>query len=605
MIMGSLLVGGITEILRNIGHPIIVYVFLTGAIRGLLITLPAATIAIVTLWASTRKGGILNWHRLLGVITTAVIVLLVVWFLSTLVGWAIEILLKWNYGPSAGGGLTTMFYLRNLILAAAFTSAIFLLIVLSTSRVGVISGILLSLIFPTTCMLLYIVTEPALIISSSWWTFLIIYFLCALTFICATGILLTAVGRPLKKSFNVDGIQLFRGFLEVWMEDKADLMEQILTEIGQEKVLPFSVLKFSTVNKKPYLVKVIPSVHPGPFKNTGSSNLPGRIGEWGREVLKATACAPHGTATHDLNLVSKDEVTRFMDMVQDAYDQTAPIKDITQFVRAASGTIKAGCQIFGDTAVLLLTRSPIEMDDISLIVGARITTEVTKHVKRCILIDTHNCMSELKESVHEDSELVSDMIKAAVSATREALKKSRAQPNIGLAVRRETGFMESQGMGSEGITVFVVEVAGQKMAYVLIDGNNMVVGLREKIVHALVPHFVDSAEVMTTDTHQTAVVSSQNGYSPIGEQIPHSDLISIISELVVEASSHLKPGTIEIYQGETQPLMIMGEGTVEKLTSLIPVSASVAKRAGISVYAVAFFISLILLLFVLPIPLFP
>jgi putative membrane protein len=452
---------------------------------------------------------------------------------------------------------------------------------------------------------MYIGTEPALIISSSWWTFLIIYFLCALTFIFATSILLAAVGRPLKKSFNVDGIQLFRGFLEVWMEDKADLMEQILTEIGQEKVLPFSVLKFSTANKNPYLVKVIPGVHPGPFKNTGSSNLPGRIGEWGREVLKATACAPHGTATHDLNLVSKDEVIQFMDMVQDAYDQTSPVKDVTQFVSASSGTIKAGCQIFGDTAVLLLTRSPIEMDDISLTVGARITTEVTKHVKRCILIDTHNCMSELKESVHEDSVLVSDMIKAAVSATLEALKKRRGQPNIGLAVKRETGFTEAQGMGSEGIVVFVVEVAGQKMAYVLIDGNNMVVGLREKIVHALTPHFVDSAEVLTTDTHQTAVVSSQNGYSPIGEQIPHSDLISMITELVVEASSKLDPGTVEIYQGETQPLRIMGEGTVEKLTSLIPVSASVAKRVGVAVYTVAFLISLVLLLFVLPIPLFP
>ena len=605
MVLGSLLIGGITEILRNIGHPVIVYVFLTGALRGLLITLPTATIAILTLWASTRKGGILNWHRLLGVITTAIAVLLIVWFLSTLVGWAIELLLKWNYGPSAGGGLTTMFYLRNLILAAAFTSAIFLLIVLSTSRVGVIRGILLSLIFPTTCILMYIGTEPALIISSSWWTFFIIYFLCALTFICATSILLAAVGRPLKKSFNVDGIQLFRGFLEVWMEGKADLMEQILTEIGQEKVLPFSVLKFSTANKKPYLVKVIPGVHPGPFKNTGSSNLSGRIGEWGREILKATACAPHGTATHDLNLVSKDEVTQFLDMVQEAYDQTSPVKDVTQFISAASGTIKAGCQIFGDTAVLLLTRSPIEMDDISLTVGTRITTEVTKHVKRCILIDTHNCMSELKESVHEDSELVSDMIKAAVSATREALKRSRDQPNIGLAIKRETGFTEAQGMGPEGVTVFIVEVAGQKMAYALIDGNNMVVGLREKIVHALVPRFVDAAEVMTTDTHQTAVVSSQNGYSPIGEQIPHSDLISIITELAEKASSHLEPGTVEIFQGETQPLRIMGEGTVEKLTSLIPVSANVAKRVGVGIYTIAFLISLVLLLFVLPIPLFP
>jgi len=46
----------------------------------------------------------------------------------------------------------------------------------------------------------------------------------------------------------------------------------------------------------------------------------------------------------------------------------------------------------------------------------------------------------------------------------------------------------------------------------------------------------------------------------------------------------------------------MGEGTAGKLTSLIPVSAGIAKKVGITVYTVAFIISLILLLFILPLP---
>lgn len=603
IILASLIIGGFTEVLRNLGHWDIVTVFLIGALRGWIITLPAATITILLIWLCTRKETVLNRHRLLGVVTTAVVVLLVIWFLSSLIGWGIELIFKWHYGPLAGGGIATMFYLRNLILAAAFTSAIMLLIVLSTSRIGVIRGVLLSLVFSTTSIILYILTEPALIIVSAWWVFLGIYFLCAVAFVSASGILLTLVGRPLKKAFNVDGIQLFRGFLEVWMESRADLMEQILGQIGQEKTLPLSVLKFSTETKIPLLVAVVPGVHPGPFTNTGSSALPSRIAEWGRDQLKTIACAPHGTATHDLNLVSKQEVRRFMDMVQEAYEHTSAIKDVTKFTRASSGTIQVGCQIFGDTAVLLITRSPIEMDDISLAVGKQITKEVTQLVNRCILIDTHNCMSELKESVYEDSDLVPDLIKAAVKATKQALKMPRAQPRIGVAIETKTGFTESQGMGSEGIVVFVVEVAGQKTAYVLIDGNNMVVGLREKIVHTLAPQFVDAAEVMTTDTHQTAVISSHNGYSPIGEQIPHTELITIITELVKKANSNLEQVNVEIAQRETPPMLVMGEGTVEKLTSLIPISASVAKKVGITVYALAFLISLFLLLFILPIPL--
>lgn len=602
IIGASLLVGGLTEILRYLGGgSLIGVVFLRGAVRGLIITIPAVLVTLFTFHLGTRKGTILNWHRLLGVVTTAVIVLLLIWSLSTLVGWAIELTFKFHFGPLAGGGIATMFYLRNLILAAAFASAILLLIVLSTSRVGVTSGILLSLVFPTTSIVMYILTEPV----PTQWMFFLIYILCALTFVSASGILLAAVGRPLKKAFNVDGIRMFRGFLEVWMEGRADLMEQMLNEIGQEMILPLSVVKFCTETEDPRMVFVVPGVHPGPFKNTGSSALPNSVGEWGRDKLNSVACAPHGTATHDLNLVSKEEVIRFMEVVQDAYTQATPVEDVSQFVRATSGTMHVGCQLFGDTAVLLFTRSPVEMDDISLVVGNQITTEVQKLVKRCILIDTHNCMSELKESVYEGSKLVPDMIAAALSATREAMKTPRGSPSIGLAVRKDTGFSEAEGMGTEGITVTVAEVKGQKTAYILIDGNNMVVGLRDNIIQALVPDLVDAAEIMTSDTHQTAAISSHNGYSPIGEQIPHQALIDIISKLVKEAISTLEPGKVAIYQGDTPPLKIMGEGTVEKLTNLVPVSASVAKRAGIAIYTIAFIISLFLLLFIMPIAPFP
>ncbi|MFX1565160.1 MAG: DUF2070 family protein [Promethearchaeota archaeon] len=600
IIIASLVVGGSTELLRYFGgSPFTVMVFLRGALRGLVITIPAAVATLLAFRFGTRKGTILNWHRLLGVITAAVIVLLLIWFLSTLIGWAIELIFKFQFGPLAGGGIATMFYLRNLILAGAFASAILLLIVLSTSRVGVAAGVLLSLIFPSTAMVMYVLTEPV----PAQGVFLIIYLLCALTFISASGILLTAVGRPLKKAFNVDGIQMFRGFLEVWMEDRADLMEESLSQIGEERTVPLSIIKFSTETTDPFFVQVIPGVHPGPFRNTGSSGLPTRIGEWGRTALNAIACSPHSASTHDLNLVSKEEVERFMEMLRAAYERVEPVKDLSQFSRESSGTIQAGCQIFGDTAVLLFTRSPIEMDDISLRVAEQICLEVKDLVKQCIIIDTHNCMSALKESVYEDSELVPDLIKAAKAAITKALTTKRGKPKIGVAQRRETGFTKSEGMGSEGITVSITEVAGQKMAYVLIDGNNMVIGLREKLVHALVPKYVDFAEIMTSDTHQTAAISASNGYSPIGELIPHKELTDLIIELVTEATSNLRLADVSLFHGETTPLTVMGEGTAEKLTSLIPVSANIAKRGGITLYTIAFIISLILLLFVLPLPL--
>ena len=595
----TIIVGGFTEVLQNFsGHPFLL-VFVVGVIRGMIITLPSAALALAGFWFVIRNNGFLNRNRLLGVITTAAGLLLIIWLLSTLIGWGAEVGVKIVHGPLVGAGITTTFYLRGLILAAASTSAIIFLVVLSASRVGVVKGASLSLVFPTLCFIAFIFTEPPLW-TGSWMVFLGIYLLSAFLFVSASWILISLVGRPLKTTFRIDGIQLFRGFLEVWMEGEADLMEENLTHIGQEKKLPLSVIKFKTTQHDPQLVYVVAGIHPGPFRKTGSSALPSYISEWGRKELQSIACAPHGTATHDLNLVSKIEVQRFLEILRGAYRETVPVGEVSQFVRASSGTIQVGCQIFGDTAFLVITRSPYEMDDISLKVARKVAEEVTNLVKRCIVVDTHNCMTELKESVYEDSDLVPDIIKASLKATRQALKTPRATAKIGVAVQRDTGFSTDDGMGPEGITVHVVEVSGQKTAYVLIDGNNMVVGLRDKLVQELVPSFVDAAEIMTTDTHETAAISTHNGYSPIGEAIPFSALRNLITNLVKTANENLHPSSIEIFQGEIGPLVVMGDGTVEKLTNLISISANIAKRVGILAYGAALLISLLLLLFIFP-----
>ncbi len=46
-------------------------------------------------------------------------------------------------------------------------------------------------------------------------------------------------------------------------------------------------------------------------------------------------------------------------------------------------------------------------------------------------------------------------------------------------------FSLKNGMGTGGITAIVVQVENQKTAYIMIDGNNMIPGLREKILAAL------------------------------------------------------------------------------------------------------------------------
>jgi len=50
----------------------------------------------------------------------------------------------------------------------------------------------------------------------------------------------------------------------------------------------------------------------------------------------------------------------------------------------------------------------------------------------------------------------------------------------------------------------------------LIDGNNILKGVREELCALLVPGIVDECEIMTTDTH---VVNTVSGKNPVGLKV--------------------------------------------------------------------------------------
>jgi putative membrane protein len=112
--------------------------------------------------------------------------------------------------------------------------------------------------------------------------------------------------------------------------------------------------------------------------------------------------------------------------------------------------------------------------------------------------------------------------------------------DVGAATVTPEEFMVADGMGPGGITTVVVKAGEQKTAYVVIDGNNMSSGLRERILEALRSAGFDG-EVFTTDTHVVnAVVLSDRGYHPVGEAMDNGKLIGYIKETALAALAKLK-----------------------------------------------------------------
>jgi putative membrane protein len=154
-------------------------------------------------------------------------------------------------------------------------------------------------------------------------------------------------------------------------------------------------------------------------------------------------------------------------------------------------------------------------------------------------------------------------------------------------------------MGSGGITVTVVKVAEQKTAYVVIDGNNMISGLREKLLSALKSISFDESEVFTTDTHAVnAVVLGRRGYHPIGESMDHEALIGYIKEAASSAVERLETCKVGSLTITVPKVRVIGQSRIHALSTLVDKALQKAKRIVVPIFALEG-VLLILLLAVL------
>jgi len=96
------------------------------------------------------------------------------------------------------------------------------------------------------------------------------------------------------------------------------------------------------------------------------------------------------------------------------------------------------------------------------------------------------------------------------------------------------------GMGPGGVTAITIEVGEQKSAYVIFDGNNLISGLREKLLYSLRSMGISVGEILTTDTHSVnGVTLAPRGYHPIGEVMDHSLVIKYVREVVSKAIGNI------------------------------------------------------------------
>ncbi|MFB6137548.1 MAG: DUF2070 family protein, partial [Halobacteriaceae archaeon] len=332
-------------------------------------------------------------------------------------------------------------------------------------------------------------------------------------------------------------------------------------EIGEEAVVPVTVLAVRTPDGAEKARFVLPMIHPGPMGEIGGGDLPRRVAE----TAEGLAFPPHATAGHDFNLVTRREVEALIDGADRALERIDYADAATPAVRTRDGDATVLGQRVGDDAVLVGSFSPSPADDVEFGVGLAAAGEArSAGLDDVMVVDAHNCNNGLEGPdlghVHPGSQRSFELLGAMRATAAELVTADEAPLRVGVAWDR-TEWTAADGIGPLGVRVALVAAGEHTTAYVLVDGNNMQPGLRERIVErvrddrasgaersgagaadpsresAIAPP-VDAVTVMTTDTHVVNTVESVN---QVGEAIDESRLVDLVADLVAAATDDLEP----------------------------------------------------------------
>ncbi len=408
------------------------------------------------------------------------------------------------------------------------------------------------------------------------------------------GLLFTEVAIiPLERASGVDGLSMLRYSLDHMTErgrEGREEMEAFFESFAHSVSVPIGVLSLRLKGGMSALL-VVPSVHPGPYGHLGGSDLPSKLAK-GLGDLASQVMVPKGPSTHDQNPATSSECDRMAVWVRDAVPRLKYHERASKFVRVTEGNASVCCQIFDGTALLLASLAPNPTDDIDFATGfsaARVAKE--SGVQDALFVDAHNCLQQGSGAVHFGTEDCFSILEGTRKAVSEALATMADGFRVGVGANTDLVSPE-MGLGPRGIQAVLIEVDGQSTAYILFDGNNMVPGLREKLLSG-VEDLVDDAEVMTSDNH--IVNNTLPGYNPVGWRMEHEQLIRATRDAVEQAAGSLELGTASAFTGVLEGVKVWGHQTAVRLTTAIQSSISTMRLNAAVTFSLAVVISILTL----------
>jgi len=463
---------------------------------------------------------------------------------------------------------------RGVLLAVAVNAALRHLTLAVFSTRGPGKNLLATFTQPVLCFAAAVVLLPA-----PWPRMSILGAAAAAIMVGGMQLLLWVMGRWEDEHRGLRLMSLFRSFILAWAENLNEPLEAQITRFGEVRDLLIDSLVYGDADGRCRAALIVPYVHPGPFRNVGSSALPQMIVERVGAKLGCPVLVSHGISTHERDLTRSGEAWGVADSVASDLPSGEAEALASPIVWVERQGAQASCQMFGGVALVTLTMSPKSCDDLPEELGNRIMEAAEAMDVTAVVVDSHNSLQQRDELNDSD---VDALFHAAVEAMRRAKEAPRHAFSVGAARVVPPDWGLEDGMGPCGVSALAVRLEdGQTCAYVVVDGNNMMSGLRERMVSALKSRGVDEVEVMTTDTHLVnAIGATTRGYYPIGERTDEQKMIEYVVKAFEAAVSRLERCHAYHTRTTLPGLTVLGEAGLNLLGDVLESAFSLFKRTA-------------------------
>jgi len=382
------------------------------------------------------------------------------------------------------------------------------------------------------------------------------------------------IDAPMKRNFGISSTKAISMFLGQWLSSSQDL-EKTFESIGQDIETLVGYLSFKAKNL--HLVLVVPYIHYGPFGNLGGSEFSYRICASLEKSLGCKAMAFHGTANHDFDPVSHQQLSKITAPVEKSIRAARHEGALAAYAQGKCANAHVDAYQINGCAFMGLSRAPQTTEDVDFGAGLSIMNEAEKIVPCAIAADQHNSETGDITFFSAGSLPAFQYLDAARQACAKVSKVRGQKTRLGFA-QASPG---SKSIGSGGIKVLDLQIGKAHNFIILFDSNGVTPAFRSRLLSKIEAGCrqnglkLQKAEVYTTDTHQLNMI--RGVLNPIGSS-PEPQVEKMVLQAVFKAAGNLEEYKFH-YGKERIRMRVFGQNQSTEIISTVNSIWAVARVA--------------------------